>query len=53
MAIFGDLSSTPGGDRDMRPVSFFVGNLIPNNFYLKGFFDMTYIWCNYSALKCI
>ncbi len=30
-------NSTPGGDRDMHPLSFFAGNLILNNFCLTDF----------------
>ncbi len=37
VVIFGALSSTLGGGRDMRSMIFFVGNLIPKNFYLKHY----------------
>ncbi len=41
---FEPLSSTSWVDRHMPPSDFFVGNLIPNNFYLKHFFC-----CNRSS----
>ncbi len=36
--FFDSSSSTLGGDRHVRLLTFFVGNVIPNNFYLKQFF---------------
>ncbi len=41
-------SSTPEGIKHMRPLTFFLGNLILNNFYLKYFFRISGIFGSVS-----